>query len=449
MRTFLSHLREKLRGSFWFIPGMCGVLSVAFAQGLLHVDADIRNEIVTSLPYLSSSSAEGVRSVLSTIGTSMLTLAGLTFSATLVALTLTSGQLGPRLLRNFIRSRLNQLTLGVLLGTFIYSLIVLRRVSDDFIPHLSAFGGFLLALTGLCTFIVFVHSLVTSMQAEEIVASVYGDLEKALEKTFPEALPSDREEREAEKESDGWEDFESEYCIDSIRAGYLQAIDLPSLVRLGEEFNLRFRVVKRPGQFIQTGTILVALSDQPDLDDDSIQRIENCFLIGRVRTAEQDFEYSIRQLVEVALRALSPGINDPFTAITCIDFLSESMAKIAKRKLPQRVFRDEQGKARVMTRPASFRNTLDTAFIQIRQAGADKPDVIISMLEGFEGMAQSALTSEQRQAIQEQARIAAEDGLRHTSAEFDQECIEARLRDVLDSCDCEPSADAEDDLRRD
>jgi len=434
MKTFLRHLWEKLRVSFWFTPGLWVLGAIAAAQGMLVIDGAAHLRLAESFPELTRASPEGVRSLLATIATSVLTLAGLAFSATLVALSLASAQFGPRLLRNFIRSRTNQITLAILLGTFVFALVVLRSTADEFIPHLSAFAAFLLALCGLGAFIVFVHSIVSSMRAEKVVADVYGELDQALDRSFPDALPSDEEERNAETDGEDWDDSSEEISVGPKRGGYLQAVDLDTLIDFAREHDIRLRVVKRPGQFVSFSEDLIAFPEEQELGESARQELRSCFLIGDQRTPEQDFEFSVRQLVEVALRALSPGINDPFTAMNCIDFLSESLTTIARRRLPRRVFSDSEGTARVWTRPASFESLLETAFHQLRQASAGKTDVTIRLLEGFERIARAAVIGEQKETLLEHAEMIAKMGERDASTGSDRDAIEARWKRVQAQC---------------
>jgi len=430
MITWLRHFTDKLRSSFWFLPAACVLLAGAAAAALLAIDTDRHGH--TDLPLLSPASADGVRLVLSTIAGSVLTLAAMAFSATLVALSLASAQFGPRLLRNFIRSRTNQLTLGILLGTFVFCLVVLRRVHDGFVPQLAATGAFLLALAGLAAFIAFVHSIVSSMQAETIVAEVHRELRAAVERFFPEKFPSNEEERQALEERGRWEEFDGENRIDSDRGGYLQALDLASLIEETARLDTRVRVLRRPGHFIHPHDQLLALPAETDPPDAARQRLRDCFLIGPQRTAEQDFEFAVRQLVEVSLRALSPGVNDPFTALNCIDFLGEALATMARRALPRHVFRDADDQVRVRTRPTSFEGILDTAFRQLRQAGAGRPDVAARLLESLAAIAAACPIDERREAVHAHARAIASSALERIDDEGDRRSIEERRDRILE-----------------
>lgn len=399
MPTNLRRSWETLRTSYWFAPGGLVILSIASAYLALWADSVWGKDFLELVPSLEKASADGVRSLLSTVATSVLALAGVTFSATLVALTLASGQFGARLLRNFIREVPNQVTLGVLLGNFVLCLIILRSVRGDadaaFIPHISATLAFASTLLNLAMFIYFIHNLALSLQADEIVRKVFVELNESIERFFPDEQPSETEDAEAESEHQCWNEIEgNEQAIECRHDGYLQAINIEALIHDCEKHNVTCRVLKRPGQFVNRGMTVMTVKAATDKDAIA-DRLLDHFIVGSKRTAVQDFEYCLMQLVEIALRALSPGINDPFTAITCIDYIGAAMAKVAGRRLPQQDFSDSTEQLRVITRPSTFAAILDTAFRQLRQTGGDRLDISIRLLEALQ-MVAAAAPSERR-----------------------------------------------------
>ncbi|BCX48515.1 hypothetical protein HAHE_24230 [Haloferula helveola] len=396
-----------MRTSFWFVPGSLVVLSAVIAHAIIAFDRSDASDSFTQWLQPEAVSADGVRSLLSTAATAVLTLAGLTFSATLVALTLASSQFGSRILRNFIRSLPNQFALGMLLGNFVFCLIVLRAVRSaeegEFIPHIATLGAFLATLTSLATFIHFVHHISVSLQADRIISSIHSELDQAIERFFPDCRPEDPDERKADQEKSEWETIENEIPINANRSGYIAAINVEGLVETCAELGVRCRVLLRPGQFVQEGSTLLAVSHDGDLEDAELQRLRRDVLLDRIRTAEQDFEFCLRQLVEVALRALSPGINDPFTAMNCIDYLGDALGKVATRKLPKRTFSDAEKVPRVRVRPTVFADLLGAAFHQIRQAAADRADIAIRLLDVLEEIGDRAMLDTHRDAIAEHA----------------------------------------------
>ena len=431
MNTWLQHFWERIRTSFWFVPSLFAFGALALAYLMLALDREWESSLLESFPKLAKISAAGTRELVSTAATATLTLAGITFSGVLVAMTLASNQFGPRLLRTFIRARSTQVTLGLLLSTFVYCLLVLRGIRSqdeaEFVPHLAALAGFVGTLLSLGMFIYFIHHISTSLQADHVAATVFRELCEAVDRFFPEGRETDESERKAADDSDEWKDLEDETPLGAPRDGYLLAIDMETLVETCAAHDLRCRLLKRPGHFLVKDTPMVAIPGEDSCDEEARSALRNCFLIGSLRTPEQDFEFEILQLVEVALRALSPGINDPFTAITCIDFLGAANSTIARRKLPQQIFHDEDGKPRVQAHPISFESTLDASFHQLRQTASDRPDIVIRLLEALANIHQSCLADAQRKAVQKHARLIADDASRAEMNESDRAEIEEKL----------------------
>lgn len=438
MKTLLLHIWSRLRTSFWFVPGLLVAAATLTGYCAIAFDRHFSIEILSTFPHLSDISAEGVRSLLSTAATSVLTLAGITFSSTLVALTLASSQYGGRLLRNFIRAVPNQVALGILLGNFVLCLIVMRSVrsleGSEFIPHTAALLCFVATLGSLVTFIFFIHHIATSLQADNIVSGVYRELDEAIESHFPDEWPDDHEELEAEEEKHDWGDLDDEVSIAAPRSGYVQAIAFESLVAECARHDLRCRVLHRPGQFANAGTCLVAISGDTagSLSDSERSGFLEAIILGRIRTAEQDFEYCLRQLVEVSLRALSPGINDPFTAMNCIDYLGAALAKVARRKLPKREFADGDGTQRVRSRPTLFSDLVGTAFHQIRQTAAQKTDIALRLLGSLGGIGASATLPLHATTILLHAELIADTGKAGAQTKRDAEEIDKALQRVRD-----------------
>ncbi|MGK0190210.1 MAG: putative membrane protein [Verrucomicrobiales bacterium] len=433
MKTSILHLWEKMRTSFWFIPGFTVACFMAAGFTMLEVDERWGSDLLSEVPALHDISPGGLRSLLSTAATAVLALAGVTFSGTLVALTLASGQFGSRLLRNFIRAIPNQIALGMQLGTFVMCLIILRSVRDfndgSFLPHLSAFMAFLATVASLGTFIYFIHHISTSLQAERIVGSVFKELDEAIENCFPEGISTDRDEDEAETGREKWGKSVDEHLVVSKITGYLQAINIDGLVELACELgaNACGRVLAHPGKFVVEGGALIAIRGGIP-EDDELWR--DCFISGMERTPEQDFEQHIRQLVEIGLRALSPGINDPFTAIHCIDYLGAALAKVAGRRLPESEYLDEEGSARILTRPVSFESMMATAFHQLRHASMGKPDIAMRLLEAFASIARASMTEEARKAIRQHADLVGNSSVLENLVEPDRDGIQTRLETV-------------------
>ena len=330
MRVWLENKWDDLRTSFWFLPTFLVAAAVALSLATIHLDrATPYYNWIATLGWTFTRGPEGSRAVLSTVAGSMMTIASVTFSITVVALQLASSQFGPRLLRNFMRDRGNQVAIGTFIATFTYCLLILRAVNgtekEQFVPHISVTVGLLLALVSLGVFIYFIHHAAASIQAENVIAGVSRELHQALDRLYPECMG-----RGAPAEARGRglpEAFGSEARPVSCReSNYLQAIDVDGLLELARGRDLVLRIVQRPGKFFFQGGDLAEVWPGDRVDDELAEAIRSAFYFGPRRTLTQDVEFAFDQLVEVAVRALSPGVNDPFTAIDCVDRLGGASA---------------------------------------------------------------------------------------------------------------------------
>ena len=405
---------DALTSSLWFVPSLMTLLALCLAFASVAVDDAITDQ--TSWAY--GGGPEGAREVLSAIASSMITVAGVAFSVTIVALTLASQQFGPRLLRNFMRDTGNQVVLGTFIATFTYCLIVLRTIrsgESEYVPNISVSIAMFLALASLGVLIYFIHHVAVSIQAPEVIGLVGRDLDNSIERLFPEKLGRppgpDQEDRSAAmiKEFGGQAD-----AVLSQRSGYLQSIDTERLMKIATERDLVLLLKYRPGDFLFELGELVKSKPRGRIDDQIADEIQKAFLVGTQRTHLQDLEFSVEQLVEVAVRALSPGINDPFTAINCIDRIAAALCLLAQRSFPS-VFRyDEQRNLRVIARSIDFSGIVNAAFDPIRQYGRSSAQVTIRLLEAIAMVATCARREEDRKALLDQALMierGSQDGL--------------------------------------
>ncbi len=435
MMTTIRHWWEWVRTSYWFVPSQMVVLAIVTAGVMIALDETraSRTDGWWALIYVGG--PDGARTLLSTVAGSMMTVAGVAFSITIVALTLTSSQFGPRLLRNFMRDPGNQVVLGTFLATFTYCLLVLRAVRGDesqgFVPYLALNVAIALALAGLGVLIYFIHHVSTSIQADRVVASVSGELNAAIDRLYPEPLEHESDEREppaAARLPDATTEGRS---ILAARSGYVQAIDLDGLMRLAVNRNVLLSLKYRPGQFVTAGTVL-AMGSPPDrVVDELAQEVNARHLLGVQRTLEQDVEFAIHQLVEIAVRALSPGVNDPFTAMTCLDWLGAGLCRILERRFPASALHDEEGALRLLVSRTTVAGVLDAGFNQIRQCARENAAVTIRLLETLAVIASRARVENDRQAVLHHARMVesgSRDGLRE---ERDRADVRQRVEAVL------------------
>ncbi len=437
---------DRIRSSFWFLPTVlaCGAVVLA---GISHSwDGQVTAWLESTLGWSFTGGAEGATAVLSTIAGSMITIAGVVFSMTLVALTLTSSQLGPRMLRNFMRDTATQVVLGTFVATFLYCLVVLRSIRHDeqslFVPHLSVSLGLILAVVSIGVLIYFIHHVSLSIQANQIVARVSTELMEGIDRLYPES--PDEQQKDFSGDSGASEPADASehetFLLPAKTDGYLQFIEVEALVSLAEAHDLVVRLKRRPGQFVVAGQTLATVSPNQRMTEETIAALEAAFTFGHERTPGQDIEHSVNKLVEIAVRALSPGLNDPFTAIACIDHLGAALCRLASRDLPPHWHRGSQrdpnrgpdrpegAACRLMIPVVAFPAIANTAFDQIRQYGRSSVAVTLRLLETICVVAPFAKRPEDVAALQRQADMIARGSRQGLPESEDRLAVEERYR---------------------
>lgn len=331
----LSSVVSSLRASLWFVPTLVVTLSIIVAVTLVETDALVGLKLAKQWPRLFGASAAGSRAMLSAVATSMMTVAGVVFSITIVALSLTSTQYSPRVLRNFMRDRPTQVVLGVFVGIFAYCMVVLRTIrgSDygDFVPSLAVLGGLAYAFFGIAMLIFFIHHVAQSIQASSILTRISRDTMASIEEMFPEQVGHSDDDVEADpgRTPASWT------RIDAVRSGYITAVDNDKVLKYAVEHDRVLRLSAATGDFVVEGACLLEISGDYAISDNEARKMRGWLQIGHQRTVEQDAAFGLQQMVDVAVKALSPGINDPTTACMCIDQLSALLARLASRHMPK------------------------------------------------------------------------------------------------------------------
>ena len=404
MRAHLQYLWYRLTSTLWVVPALMISSAVLLAFGMLYLDTVAPQSWVEQFRWLLRIGPEGARQVLATIAGSMVTVASLVFSMTLVTLTLASSQLGPRLITRFVRDTVNQIVLGTFVATFVYAIFVLQTVSetdpDSFVPHLSVIVALILALISLVWLIYFIHHVADSIQADTVIAELSQQLSEAIERRFPEIDRS----AAAPLETPFLDRLaESPAVVAAPKSGYVQAIDAGSLLREATKNGLVIKIDTRPGDFVVERAPLLQVWPAEHLSDALGEALCEPIVIGPKRTPTQDIDFAVAALVEIALRALSPGINDPQTAMTCIDRLSAALAQIMAEEDPPSLVPDADGVIRLIVRPATFEGVIGAVFNPIRQAGRDHARVLSRLAQALTVLAGFARDQKQRKAIARQA----------------------------------------------
>jgi uncharacterized membrane protein len=396
MRARLSHAWEVLRTSFWFVPLVMAMAATVLAIVMLELDERMAKDVYGEFSWLYSRGKDGSRELLGTVAGSMITVAGLAFSIIVVALQLASSQFGPRLLRTFMRDLGNQVVLGTFTGTFIYCLLIMRTIGDaddEEAPHLAVTVAVVLAVGAIGVLIYFIHHAARMMQAPNVIASVSNELRGALEKAFPAHV-------EAPHSLEPVEGAPTDAVIVGVSAtGYIQALDYRTLADYAEERDIQIQLLHRPGQFVTAGSAFALAWPRRRVDDEIDGVVRRAALVGDQRSPEQDPEFAVDQLVEVALRALSPSLNDPFTAAGAIDHLTGAITPLLASGGAPITSRLVEGRPRVLLATLSIDGLLDAAFHKIRQSASGSAMVTIRLIEALGTLALQARTDEAKQSV--------------------------------------------------
>ena len=436
-----KQLWSNLRSSFWFMPSLIVLLSVAFAVVMIEADSAGSDQWLAQWPRLFGAGAQGARGMMSTIAGSMMTVVGVTFSMILVVLALASSQYTSRILRNFMRSRVTQVVLGIFAGIFTYCLIVLRTIrgGDEgaFVPNLAVFFGFVLALGGVGALMFFIHHIASSIQASSIIASVAEETIAVIDRLFPEKLgqgPGEDDDGQTLRplSERNW------HAVPAPQSGYIQSVNSAALLRLARERKTIVRMEHSIGDFVVRNTTLASLALEDPPDQETIASLQETFSISSYRTVEQDAAFGIRQIVDVALKALSPGINDTTTAVMCVDYLTAIMAQLAPRQIPSSR-RYEEGELRVIAKGPNFESLLAESFDQIRGNAIGNVAIMLRMLGALQTIASRTNSPSRRRVLREQLQWITELAERTIEYPHDRVRFESRLAHVREALETEPT----------
>lgn len=407
MKTRLLVVWHWLRSSFWFVPSVLIVLSVLSATLLTRMDRWLGADRFIELTVIYSGNADGARLILSAMATSVVTIAGVVFSITIVVLSLASSQFGPRLIWNFMHDIANQTVLGTFVATFMYCLVLLGTIQESgpsagFVPRLSVTFAFVLSVVNVGVLVYFIHHVSASIHANSVVAAVWRDLQDSIATIYPDGIGVDESRVEGRQAPP---DFARGRAVHFEADGYIEAVVPETLMQAAVRADIVLRLEYRPGHFVVRGDPLAVVCPPERATDALTRELNGAFILGTQRTYEQDIEFSVHQLVEIAVRALSPGVNDPYTAVTCIDWLSAALSRLARREFPSAARYDGDGRLRVVVYPFTFTGLLSAALNQIRQAGRSNVAVSIRLLEGLAKLGPHVGPETDRAAVAEQARM--------------------------------------------
>lgn len=423
-----------LNDSLWFVPTLMVAAALGLAYALVHLDLRVGRDWVRDYPLLFGAGADGARGMLTAIAGSMMTVASLIFSLTLSTLAQVSSQYTPRVLRNFMRSRTNQLVLGFFVSVFVYCLLVLRTIrggEGEFIPSLAITFGLVLALLSIGVLVFFIHHMASGIQAANIIEAVATETEAAIMRLFPQNLGEAADDEATAAFADAtlaW------IPVPALATGYVQTIDNDGLLALAQRQHGIVRMERGLGSFVARGSALVSVARVGGaslaLTEALVQELNEQFSLGSQRTTEQDAGFGLRQLVDIGLKALSPGINDTSTAVICIDYLGALLAQLAARRYPTSLRVDADEQVRVVAISPTFASFATTAFNQILAAGEGDVAVYLRLLTALATTASRTQAPSRRAVLRQQVKHI-EAAIPTLTADYDQAQVRQRVQEVL------------------
>jgi uncharacterized membrane protein len=361
---------------------------------------------------------------------------------TLVTLALASSQYTSRILRNFMRSRVTQTVLGIFAGIFAYCLIVLRTIRGgnevEFVPGLAVFFSVVLALGGVGVLMFFIHHIASSIQASNIIASVAQETMGTIDRLFPVNLgqgPTDENDMDQELRllaEANW------HTIPARKSGYIQSVDNAALLHLARDKKTIVRMERGIGDFVVQHTTLASLALAVPAEQELIAALQTAYSIDRYRTVQQDCAFGIRQIVDMALRALSPSVNDTTTAVMCVDYLTAILARLTSRGIPSS-HRYEDGELRVIAIGPTFASLVAESFDQIRSSAAGNVGIMLRMLGALQTITSLTASPIRRRTLREQVQWIAELAERTIDSPHDRERLESRLARMREALEAEPA----------
>lgn len=376
MRARFLRAIGNLRESYWFVPAVMAAVALLLAVGLVYADAHYTSDWFERVAWLQAGRPDGARSLLMAVAGSMIGVAGTTFSVTIAAVVYASGQYGPRLLSNFMADRGNQLTLGTFIATFLYSVVVVRTIRSPgesglgdggFVPQLALLVALLLVLASIAVLIFFIHHVPRRIHINSVIEQIGRRLVDEIEHRFPDTRPPATASGATPMPAHGLVSW-----VTASGTGYVQIVDHRALVDIAKDADIVMQLKCQPGDFVHPRTVLAEVFSRNICDEALLGRLSGAFALGSRRTPMQDLRFLVDELVEIAARALSPGVNDPFTARSCMDWLAAALAEAAQRPDPSVAITDCDDRMRVLCRPTSFALLVERSFGALAQyASAD------------------------------------------------------------------------------
>jgi uncharacterized membrane protein len=404
LNFYIRHLNYNLRGGFLIRP-----LMIALVFGLLGAFLSAGEEVhpnlstwVPTFLFPSNGDPQTAQVILSSIATSVMTVVAIVFSILLMTLTLASMQFSPRIIITFVNDRITQHTLGIYLGTFLYCIAALpaaRAHPTPFSPALTLFGAMLLSVACVAWLLFFIGHISRAISVNYIVDRIARETERMIDTTMPAPRKAGSLSSTFSDEPDMWD-----APVLSVASGYVRTIDINRLIAIAKTNRLSVHVLRRVGHFVPAGVPLLSVSRGKRLTDELGHDLRDAFHFGPTRNLEQDIEFGILQIVDIALKAISPAVNDPSTAISCVDQLSSILIRFAAKEELQTRFYDPPGTLRVIIPFLGFDRLAKSAFEQIRSYAKNDVAVSLRLMRAFTDITLTLPGGPDRQLMVDQGR---------------------------------------------
>ena len=418
---------DRLKVSFWFTPAVMALVAILLAWAMYWVDSLIPNEMLASSRLILSGTPSEMRTSLISMAGTILATAGVVFTLLTLPLSTVAAQYGSRLLRVFLGDRTTQFVLGMFVATFVYCIVAALSIPPATVepeaPQVTTTVGLLLMMATFATLILLVQHISTMLQAPNIAAAAGAKLVEVVGAEIPDEItigdngqgefetrpdlpetpgtPAVKAGGDKERRSDRLNNVMETggHAVRVRRTGYIQYIDPETILTLAQEKDLVIHLQHKPGNFVWPGVVVALVWPVDHVDEQLEEQIRMAFRLGNTRTPTQDIEYALNQLVEMAVRAMSPAINDPFTAMTCLDYIAEGLALFIRQGERGAHYYDRDGRLRLVLEPVAFDALLSAAFDMLRHASCDNASVLLHMLAVIDAIGQETKAPEARQLL--------------------------------------------------
>jgi uncharacterized membrane protein len=423
--------------NLWIVPLKMSLAAIALFGITIIPDMLAAYHVIHLPDWFTMGGIDDARAILSAMLGCVSTVLALIFSVALLVLSMVANLFGPRLLYRFVQDWVTQVCIGLFMGSFIYVFLVFLVTHKDehtsFIPQVSLITSWFLVLAAFGFLVFYSHRVAVLIQNPDAIGRIVDDLRRAVTVAAPYSMSEPHLQQRAASETQ--RAMRDSAAMPSPKSGYLQEVHYRKLVNAAAEAGALIFVRFRPGQFVLQGETLASISPASKLESLS-PLVARSVTMGRHRVLSQDLEFGVAQIVEIAIRALSPAINDTFTGIASVDLLGEALTILAEAPQCNGSWFDADGKLRLQVRPLLLSRLVKQAFDQIRQAAADNPAVLIRLLSTMGRLAPKMQTAQDRSALIEQASAVWETANTRPLVKMDREDIEAawqKTRTQLDS----------------